>query len=59
MFVHCHLAVGNANDPVSQGSRKRRDDHVTNEYSLAEDQLHLVRGNREEKWAKDLDKSGM
>ena len=61
MFVHCHLAVGNTNDPVPQGSRRRRDvgDHVTNEYSVAEDPLHLERGKREEKRGKDLDKSGM
>ena len=61
LFVHCHLAVGNATDLVVQGSRRRRDvaDHVTNVYSLVEDPLHLVRGKREEKRGKDLDKSGM
>ena len=61
LFVHCHLAVGNATDPVVQGSRRRRNvgDHVTNVYSLVEDPLHLVRGKREEKRGKDLDKSGM
>ena len=61
MFGHCHLAVGNATDPVPKVSRRRRDvgDHVNNVYSLAEDPLHLVRGKREEKRGKDLDKSGM
>jgi len=54
------LAVGNATDLVSQGSRRRREvgDHVTNVYSLAEGAFHLARGKREEKRGKDLDKSG-
>ena len=61
MFLHCHRAVGNATDPVPQGSRKRREigDHVNNVYALAEDPLYSVRGKREEKRGKDLDKSGM
>ena len=61
MFGHCHLAVGNATDPVPKVGRRRRDvgDHVKNVYSLAEDPLHLVRGKREENLGMHLDKSGM
>ena len=61
VFVHCHLAIGNATNSGLQVNRRRREvgDDVTNVYSLAEDPLHLARGKREETRGKDLDKSGM
>lgn len=61
VFIHCHLAVGNVTNPGPKRRRRRRevDDDVTNVHPLAEDPLLLAQEKPEEKFGKDLDKSGM
>ena len=67
-FVHCHVTVCNATNPVSQcvkkcpsSGREKREasDHMTDTYFLAEGPLHLARDKREEKRGKVFNESGM